>query len=76
MDAERLSSDVDCVSSNGIVLSVEQKAQLHTSLALLKHKSKFRHVQMWGIVRGVDGDYFIAVGVGRDELRDRKYLFR
>jgi radial spoke head protein 9 len=27
------------------------------------------------VVRGVSADYFIAVGLGRDELGDRKYLY-
>ena len=76
MDADCLERDLERVNSSGAVLSVEQKAQLQTSLVLLKHKSKFRRVQLWGVVKGIGGDYFIAVGVGRDELKDRKFLFR
>ena len=76
MDADRLVNDLERVGSCGILLSVEQKTQLQSSLVVLRHKCKFRRVQLWGVIRGISGDYFIAVGVGRDELCERKYLYR
>lgn len=76
MDVECMSSDLERLGCCGVILSVEQQTQLQSSLVLLQNKCKFRHVQLWGVVHGVSADYFIAVGLGRDELRDRKYLYR
>lgn len=76
MDVERMGSDLERLACCGVVLSVEQKTQLQSSLVILQNKCKFSRVQLWGVVRGVSGDYFIAVGLGKDELGDRKYLYR
>lgn len=76
MDVERMGSDLERLGCCGIILSVEQKTQLQSSLVILQNKCKYRRVQLWGVVRGVGADYFIAVGLGRDELEDRKYLYR
>ena len=73
---ERLGSDLERIGCCGVVLSVEQRTQMQSSLVILRNKCKFRRVQLWGVVRGVSADYFIAVGVGRDELTDRTYLYR
>ena len=76
MDAEYLGSDLEVLGSCGVVLSVEQRAQLQSSLVVLRNKCKFRRVGLWGVIHGISANYFIAVGVGRDELGDRKYLYR
>ena len=76
MDADSLVGDLELLGTCGVVLSVEQRAQLQSSLVILRNKCKFRQVQVWGVVRGVSGDYFIAAGLGQDELGDRKYLYR
>merc|ERR1711860_25951 len=66
---------IDYVGSSGITLSVEQKASLQTSLVLLQDQNKFNKVYFWGKILGVKDDYFIAQGVGRDELEDRKTFY-
>lgn len=76
MDSESLFSDLDYLGSGGVVVSVEQKASLQSSLVTLKRKQKFRRVKLWGIIRGVQKDYFIVYGVGRNELIDKKALYR
>lgn len=76
MDSETVFSHLDFLSSSGIVLSVEQKASLQSSLVTLKKEHKFRRVKLWGIIRGIQNDYFIIQGVGKDEIKDRKALFR
>ena len=76
MDAACLVNDLELVGCCGVTLSVEQKTQLQSSLVILRDKCKFDHVQVWGVVNGIAADYFIAVGVGRDELGERKYLYR
>lgn len=67
---------VDYVGSSGVILSTEQKAALQSSLVILKSNYKFRGVKLWGKILGVKSDYFIVQGVGKDELKDRKTLYR
>ena len=76
MDADSLLANLGYLGSSGVVLSVEQRASLQSSLVLLRKEHKFRRVKLWGIIRGVEKDYFIAEGVGSDELKDRKKLYR
>lgn len=76
MDFEGVFANLDYLGSSGIVLSVEQKASLQTSLVILKKEHKFCRVKFWGIIKGIQNDYFIVQGVGKDELKDRKALYR
>ena len=76
MDSESVFSNLDYLGSSGIILSVEQKASLQSSLVTLKREHKFRRVKLWGVIRGIQSDYFIIQGVGKDEIKDRKALFR
>lgn len=76
MDSETLFSNLDYLGSSGVVLSVEQKACLQSSLVTLRRDHKFHRVKLWGIIRGIQKDYFIVQGVGKNELVDRKALYR
>ena len=76
MDSEVLFSELDYLGSSGVVLSVEQKASLQSSLVILRKEYKLRRVKLWGIIRGVQKDYFIVHGIGRNELLDKKALYR
>jgi len=67
---------VDYVGSSGVILSTEQKAALQSSLVILKSNYKFRGVKFLGKILVVKSDYFIVQGVGKDELKDRKTLYR
>eukprot|EP00112_Aurelia_sp_Birch-Aquarium-sp1_P022412 Seg6308.2 transcript_id=Seg6308.2/GoldUCD/mRNA.D3Y31 product="Radial spoke head protein 9-like" protein_id=Seg6308.2/GoldUCD/D3Y31 len=75
MDSDGLHLDIDYVASSGVILSVEQKAALQSSLVILKTQQQFRRIQFWGKILGYKMDYFIVQGVGNDELRDRKTLY-
>lgn len=75
MDSEGVFSNVAFLGSSGVVLSVEQKASLQSSLVLLQREHKFRKTKVWGVIRGIQSDYFIVQGVGKDELKDRKALY-
>ena len=68
--------NIDYVGSSGIILSTEQKAALQSSLVILKSNYKFRVVKFCGKIFGVKSDYFIVQGVGKDELKERKTLYR
>ena len=76
MDSEGVFTNLDYLGSSGVVLSVEQKASLQSSLVLLKREHKFRRVKVWGVIRGIQNDYFVVQGVGKDEIKDRKALYR
>lgn len=76
MDLEGLHMSIDYVGSSGVVLSTEQKAALQSSLVIVKSNYKFRGVKFWGKILGVKSDYFIVQGVSKDELKDRKTLYR
>lgn len=67
---------IDYVGSSGIILSTEQKAALQSSLVILRNNYKFERVLFWGKILGVKNDYFIVQGVGKDELKERKTLYR
>ena len=76
MDFEGVFANLDYLGNSGVTLSVEQKASLQTSLVVLKKEQKFYRVKFWGIIKGIQNDYFIVQGVGKDELKDRKALYR
>ena len=68
MDSEGVFTNLDYLGSSGVVLSVEQQPTLQSSLVVLWREHKFRRVKLWGIIRGINKDYFIAQGVSTDEL--------
>lgn len=76
MDSSDLHLAIDYVGSCGIVLTPEQKATLNTTLTILRHENKFSYVSFWGIIRGINGDYFIAQGIGKDVLKEKTNLYR
>ena len=76
MEATDLHLNIDYVGSSGVVLSPEQKAALQTSLCILQNNQKFAKVYFWGKILGVKDDYFIAQGIEKDEIGDRKILYR
>ena len=76
MDSQDLHLNIDYVGSSGVILSPEQKAALQTSLCILQNNQKFSKVSLWGKILGVKDDYFIAQGIGKDELGEKKTLYR
>jgi len=75
MDSTDLHLTLDYVGSAGVVLAIEQKASLQSSLTILKAEQKFASVYLWGRILGIKNDYFIAQGVGKDEISDRRALY-
>lgn len=74
MDSDKLLSDIGYLEGCGTILSQEEMASLQTSLILEKSKNKFQCVCFWGRIHGVKRNYYIAVGIGGDQILDRKYL--
>ncbi|XP_017579509.1 radial spoke head protein 9 homolog [Pygocentrus nattereri] len=75
MDSDTLHYSLDLVSGNGLTLTTEQRAALQTSLVILKRNYKFNRVLFWGRILGMKSDYYIAQGIGEDEMSDRKCLY-
>jgi radial spoke head protein 9 len=76
IDSNRLLLDVEQLAFAGIVLSVEQRAALQTSLSIAKEQYKFSRIYFWGKIIGTKEDYFIACGVGNSEISQRTFLYR
>ena len=76
MDSEGLHLNIEYISGSGVLLSPEQKAALQTSLVILKTHYKFTRVLLWGRISGIKDDYFIAQGCSKDELKERRSLYR
>ena len=76
MEREGLHLNIDYLGSSGVILSPEQKAALQTSLVILESQNKFNKVYFWGKILGVKDDYFIAQGVNKDELVEKKTFYR
>lgn len=76
MEFEGLSQNLEHLRSSGVVLSVEKKASLQLSLVLLQKDQKLRRVKFWGVIRGIQNDYYIVQGVGADELKDIQSFYR
>lgn len=76
MDSEDLSEAIEFLGTSGIVLSIEKKACLKTSLVLVAKDYKFNRIKFWGIIKGIHRDYYIIHGIKKDEIRDRTALYR
>ena len=76
VDSRTFSLDIENLAYSGIVLSVEQKACLQTSLAIAREQYKFARIYLWGKILGTKEDYYLAAGVGKNEVKDRTFLYR
>lgn len=75
IDANQLVLDVENLALSGIVLSIEQRASLQTSLSITRDQYKFDRIYLWGKILGTKEDYFIAVGTGSNEIKQRTFLY-
>lgn len=75
IDSNRLLLDIDNLAYAGIVLSVEQRASLQTSLQIAREQYKFSRIYLWGRIQGTKADYYIACGTGTNELKERTFLY-
>lgn len=76
IEANQLLLDIEHFAYSGIVLSVEQRASLQTSLSIAKEQYKFNRIYFWGKINGTKEDYYIACGVGTSEIDQRTFLYR
>jgi radial spoke head protein 9 len=76
IDSNTLLLDIEHLAYCGFVLSAEQKSALQTSLAIARDQYKFKRIYFWGKIIGTKDDYFIAKGVGKNELKEKTILYR
>lgn len=76
MDSETLNLEIDYLGSSGIILSTEQKSLLEISLALLRNNEKLDHLQFWGKIRGMYGDYYISKSFDGNYLGSKRFYYR
>lgn len=76
IESNKLLLDIENLAFAGIVLSVEQKSCLQTSLAVAREQYKFNRIYFWGKILGTKEDYFICAGVGPNEMKNRTFLYR
>jgi len=58
IDANQLVLDIEHLALSGIVLSIEQRASLQTSLSIAREQYKFDRIYLWGKILGTKEDYF------------------
>ncbi len=75
IDANQLVPDIEQLALSGIVLSIENRASLQTSLSIAREQYKFDRIYFWGKILGTKEDYFIAVGTGSNEIKQRTFLY-
>lgn len=68
-------SNLDCIASDGLVLSIAHKAALQSSLPVLKKNNKFSYVHFFGKITGKASDYLIAIGIDDSYLGPKKYFY-
>ncbi|XP_027694254.1 radial spoke head protein 9 homolog [Vombatus ursinus] len=75
MDSESLLLSLELASGSGQGLSPDRRASLLTSLLLVKRDYRYERVLFWGRILGLVADYYIAQGLGEDQLGERKSLY-
>lgn len=62
-------------ASSGHTLTIEERAALQNSLAILKNNTKLHHLQFWGKFYATQRDYLIVQGYSGKDLLGEKNLF-
>ncbi|NWU67162.1 RSPH9 protein, partial [Pterocles burchelli] len=75
MEAMSLPAGLELVAGGGAGLSPEKRAALGSSLLLLQRDYRFQRVCFWGCIQGLQGDYYIAQGLGPDRAAPRSRLY-
>jgi len=79
MDIYRLDVDLKFVNRLGETLSTEEKTFLHVGLMRILKEENIDQVLFWGRIRGVQKDYYLAVGLvfhDQYEFPTRRFYWR
>uniref|UniRef100_A0A1B6DZ08 Radial spoke head protein 9 homolog n=1 Tax=Clastoptera arizonana TaxID=38151 RepID=A0A1B6DZ08_9HEMI len=75
MDIYSLKSGIECLSNCGIILNTESYVLLRNSLVNLQNENHFKKTFLWGIIFGIDEDYYIAYGYEKDALKGKIFYY-
>ncbi|XP_075210124.1 radial spoke head protein 9 [Lycorma delicatula] len=75
MNIEDMLIGFETLSRYGITLSSEKRLVIYNSLILIKNDSHFKDIFLWGIVRGLNADFYIAYGYQKDALIGRIFYY-
>lgn len=56
--------------------NLENYAILTNSLLLLQNENHFKKIFFWGIIYGLEADYYISFGYKTDAVLDRIFFYR
>ncbi|XP_074102921.1 radial spoke head protein 9 [Cotesia typhae] len=75
MEYNKLSESIDTVGYSGVCIGTERSQLLKNSLLLLGKENNFDKIYYWGRINGIERDYYIAYGHGKDYLRNQTYYY-
>lgn len=70
-----MSLPADAFKLAGVTLTTEERATLSNSLVLLRESQKFTSADLWGVIQGVQKDYYIARCKTEESLLDGKFFY-
>lgn len=68
--------DMDKYLSTGSYLTIEEQFVLQTSLPVLQMENRFSSVVFHAKILGINSDYYIAFGRGKDFIRNKMFFYR
>lgn len=76
MDINHFKIGTNCLEHAGITLGAEKYILLQNSLVILQNENHFKNIYFWGIIYGLQFDYYIAFGYEKDALLGKVFYYR
>lgn len=76
MNIQKLINLKHWLEYSSFTLNSESYVVLTNSLLLLQSENHLKKIFFWGIIQGLEADYFISFGYERDSLKDNKVFYR
>lgn len=76
MDVTKLYCTKHWLEYSSFTFNSEHHVILTNSLLLLQNENHFTKTFFWGIIRGLEADYYISFGYKFDAILDRTYFYR
>lgn len=76
MFSNKMNLDMDKYLSTGLYLTIEEELVLQTSLPDLQMENRFSSVAFQAKILGINSDYYIAFGRGKDFIRNKMFFYR
>ena len=76
MFCNKMNLDMDKYLPTGSYLNTEEQLTLQTSLPVLQMDNRFSSVAFHAKIKGMNSDYYIAFGRGKDFIRNKMFFYR